>query len=461
MIILILSSVLAVSCGSDPSIAYSRDRIYVNIGYTYIISSGDINIKNSSSECEIISLDESIAQVSGFMVVPKSEGETTIRIRLVDNYSIYCDVRLIVTNITFVENASIRDNKVYINMSSESEKYNPITYSNDCNEIPEVSYNNKIIDYDYLTGKISPKALGETTVIVLFRDCNVSFKVYVIDKIFTKNMEINDCTVVEGYSGKFSFNIFPDNANTYSFFVQPNDYISVTSDGSYRALKCGEVTVYCEYSKNLTDSPILLSFKVTIIEELSDISISIVNSQTGSSAGQYLLEDKYIIRIVADNLTADNIRIVGATLVSDISSDSDGIFAEFYFKNTGANEIKVEVNFDGYTPVSTTTKTCVVKSISDIEVGAKWGSYTLYKSSDEKYHIYLDNGGNPNKATYLIFRAVLDGSEVSGIKVFDITAGGRQEMSSTTFDPTEVGEYTFAVEFRGASIGSVTVVVDN
>ncbi|MGN0961317.1 MAG: hypothetical protein ACI4PF_03870 [Christensenellales bacterium] len=458
-LILIISSAMFMACGKDPAIYYSRNEITINMGYNYVISSSDIQVRNSSSEYEIVSLDENIVEVNGYIVTPKQEGKTTIRIQLIDNNSIKFDIKVIVTNINYAKDVSVLNEKIYININNTNIIYNPLTLNEGCNEVPELTYDSKIIDYDYLSGKITPKALGETSVIVLFRNCNVSFKVYVIDKIFTKSLVVEDCTIVEGYEGKFNFQVFPDNANTFNFFSTSN-LINVSSDGSYKSLGVGEATIYCEYTTSLESTPILLSFKCNIIENFSDFEVEIVNVNNGQVSNYYLLESMYRLRIYAEGVSENNIKIIGnISSISNIKTDSSGLYLDFYFKNSGENEIGVEMSFDGVSVVLKHTKTVVVNRLTDIEIKAKWSAYFQSPRDDGKYYLSLENDGL--KANYLNFVPYLNDVFVNEeLKLYNVTSQGRSEVSST-FRPIDIGEYDFVFQIMGVDIGEITVVVEN
>lgn len=453
--ILILSSLVLSACSKDPSVIYSKDTITINIGYNYVISYSDIEVQNSSSEYEIVSLDESIAQVNGYIVTPKQQGETIIRIRLVDNNAVKFDIRLIVTDIKYAKSATIENEKVYVNFSENTDVFNAVTVSENCNEVPEIIYDKSVISYDYSTGKITPLALGETSVIVLFRDCNVSFKVYVIDKIFTKSLVVNDCTIIQGYSGKFNFSVFPDNANTYNFFSL-SDLLTVSSDGQYNAKNVGTATVYCEYTSAIDTAPVLLDFQVTIIDNIQSLDMEIVDIESGQKENYYLLEKKHRLRIYNCSIPSDNLSIIGnINMVSDIVSDSQGIYVDFYFKNTGENALKVDVSFDGKNVDLTQSKTCNVSTLSSVEIKVKLSIYLQSPREDGKYYVQLDN----TQTSTLRFVPYIGQYELSeAMTVYDVTSGDRVVVQNG-FQPTTAGEYTFEFEIMSATIGRLIVVV--
>lgn len=462
LIILILTSAMCVACGNGVSISYTKDKVYLNMGYTYIVSTGDVTIKNSSSEYEIVSMDESVATVGGNIIYPVAVGKTNIRIRLVENTAIYTDFELVVTNIVYAENAKVSNDRVYININKENESFNPIIYSNStANEVPEVSYNSKIIDYDYVTGKITPKALGETVVVVLFRDCNVSFRVNVINEIYTISMEIPDCNVVEGYSGKFAFSIFPDNANTYYFENVNNDYISIDSDGSYVAKKSGTITARCAYYSQLNGTLKYVDFQVNILEGISGLDVSVVSPSTEQKNTYYLKENMYRLRIKNTGISLDNFEIYGINIVGEISSDTQGIYVDFYFKNKGDNAIQIDVIFDGYNTAISSTENYLVHEISDIQIKAKCGSYPQDIASDGKYHMNLNGTGTLVSASLKFGAYLVENTKnisVNGIEIYNKETG--EKLASNTFSPSSTGEFTFVFKLNGVSFGESIVVVE-
>lgn len=457
IIILILFSCVLAACGKDPSITYSRKSISINMGYNYVISSSDIELNNTNSEYEIISLNEDIVTVSGHIITPQKVGETGVRIQLIDNTKIHFDIKVIVTNISYAESAVVDQEKVYVNINSDLDIFNPITLSEGCNEVPELIYNSDIISYDYVTGKIVPKALGETSVVVLFRDCNVSFRVYVIDKVFTKSIVMEDCTLLEGYEGKFGFKVFPDNANTYNFFTTSN-LLTVSSEGYYKTLEEGEAVVYCEYTTSLESAPVMINFNVTIISNISDFDVSVVNPENEQKKQYIFVEQAYRLRLGINNIDANNIKIVGdINFESEIRSDDKGIYVDFYFKNTGANTIQILVSFDGKTNVISKEFECKVNSILDIDIKAKWTTYYQSLGSDGKYHIYITNDGV--RPSSLKFNSLLNNVIINeGLKVFDTTNNTDVEIGHT-FVAEVVGEYKLKFEVMGYCVGECIIVV--
>lgn len=463
ILILIFTSTLCLACGRDAYITFKTDEIYLNLGNAYHVFSDDVVVHNSSSDFEIVSLDEDVAVVSGNVIYSLSEGETTIRIRLVENSAIYTDFKLIVTNITYATGVTIKDEKVYVNMGKDEVVYNPITYENlNVNEVPEVTYNDKIIDYDYLTGKITPKALGETVVVVLFRDCNVSFRVGVINEIYALSLEIPDCTLLNGYNGKFFFSMFPDNANTYSFFVPENDFIDVASNGTYVTRGVGEITAYCTYYSEFNGIQKLASFRVKVIDGVDDIDVCVMTIDSHEEKDYFLKENKYRLHIENHGISSQYIYISGVDFAGEIVENASGMYVDFYFTKTGSNEIVVDVKLDGYNSIITKKITCDVSLIEDINVLGYWSIYQtpIAKQKDGKYHIYLESNDDPSVITYIRFEGRIGDTAVGGIDVYNITGGDRVKTDSNTFNPTARGEYTFEFEYNGNILGLVYVVVE-
>lgn len=446
------------ACG-NPSITYAKDSITVNMGYNYVISSGDIQVENSSSEYEIISLDPSIAEVNGYIIMPKKKGQTTIRIQLVDNNSIRCDIKLTVTEIIFAEDIEVSNNLVYINMSKSNTAYNEILFNDGCNEVPELIYDNSVIDYDYLTGKITAKKLGDTVVVVLFRGCNVSFRVEVIDKIFAQSVLVEDCTIVHGYNGRLNFSVFPSNATTYNFFTM-SDLLTLSSDGYYSTNGVGEALVFCEYTAGVGLPPTQKMFKVYIVDTIERFEMEIVKTN-GQPTDKFLLEQLYRLRINVDDVISSNDIIWpnNIDIVTNPQTDNNGIYVDFYFKDSGDYSVKVDLSFDGKNASLSDSQMVSVKRISDVQIKAKWAAMIQNVGEDNKFHIYLTSDGlKPNN---LYFIPVLNGVElVETLKVFDITNGDKEEVSQF-FAPTAIGEYTFSFELFGIVVGNVSVVVEN
>lgn len=457
--ILILSSVLLMACGNDPSITYKSDTISINMGYSYVISSSDITLENTTSEYEIISLNEEIAEVNGYIITPKKEGETIIRLQLIDNTSFKYDIRLIVTNITYATSASVESSKVYINLSENDEAYNRITVSNGCNEVPEIKCDKSIVEYDYVTGKIIAKALGQSSVVILYRGCVASFMVYVTDVVYTKSMVVEDCTIIDGYSGRFNFSMFPDNANTYTFFTTDNDLLVVKSDGHYETKGTGTATVYCEYVSGPEKAPIMLMFEVTIIDYVNMVDFTIVEAESGQSRNYYLSNKKYRLIIESSELSSSSLRLGGdVSQSSQFVDDNGNKYVDFYFNGNGEKEVKIDVLFDGKNVAMTNSKSYVVSKVSDIEVKAKWLAYYQEPRADGKYYISIS--GNTESASSLTFVPTINDSIVyEQLIVYNVTSGSRVELTSA-FTSDVAGEYNFEFVLNGATIGRCIVVVE-
>ena len=134
----------------------------------------------------------------------------------------------------------------------------------------------------------------------------------------------------------------------------------------------------------------------------------------------------------------------------------------FLFDQIGSKNIVINYNLKLGNVDNKISKTLNI-NITDktvIEIGAKWSSLTLEKNSDGKYQIYLD-GEDGLRANYLAILLKVNGDFDNTLHydVYLVAGDNSKTKVDNVFRPTEVGEFTFEVEFEGESIGKIIVVV--
>jgi len=453
-IILIIMLILlpGCSCGKNPEISYKYNSITINIGDTYEVSDTDIEIQYATRDYRIIVLDESIASVSGNIITPLKKGKTTIRILLDED--VYVDVPLNVTHIIYAQDASVASDLVRINLTSDNIAYNKILLSESCNEVPRVTYERDVIDFDYVTGKITAKQPGETTVVVLFRNCNVSFRVIVSDKVFVKQFIIDDHKMFVGNEGKFNFSVFPSSANVYSFSTTDSNIINVSNDGYYRALNSGKASIAVEYSKSDTQVE-YIEFEVEVLEPITDLDTTI--TQENGEAVDYLLVDE-IYKLTLSNISlvsTEDITLEGSVGVSEIKEVTNGYDVYFAYNSSGNVKIDVVIDMGGGLKFVRAITTRVF-GYEDIEVVGSWSYYELLPTNNV-YELRL--GGGASEPSYINFVLKIDEYEVSqDYKIYDISSGVRVEVESH-FEPTEIGEYLLEFVMSDRSIKTIKIIV--
>ena len=451
-IILIIVSSMGVACGKDPSISYAKSQIQINFDETYTIDEDDIEIKHSKKDCVISILDTDIAELDGFQIIPKKEGNTSIRFAI-KGEDVYIDIPLIVTHIIYATNAEIEQNNIVININYQNDVFNRITLNEGCNEQPQVSYNKEVISYDYITGKIAPVAVGTTNVVVLYNACNVSFTVIIIDKVYTTAVEIEDHTIYVGNSGVFEYNVFPELANTYKFYSF-SDKLQVSDNGDYVANSSGEVDVFVEYYTS-ENTPVVKTFKVNIKEEINNFDFSIKN--TDNSECKYILKEKSYKLIISNvnNVSRDDIKVSNEFIIEDVLIGNDSVEVSGKFSNTGKQIVVIEITSNGN--IVSSSSEYDVYQISDIKITAKWSIYNQQQYPDGKYHIKLEE--TPNYPSYLKFSLNINDVIITDtFKVYDVT-NTKTEISKT-FTPSSIGEYILMFEFMEEEIGNISIVVE-
>ncbi|MBQ7352239.1 MAG: hypothetical protein IJW59_05230 [Clostridia bacterium] len=455
VVILIVFSFVGFACDKNASISFVHGNFSINIGQTYTFDSDDVKISGSKSDFQVFVKNTDIAEVQGKTLVPKKEGVTVLRFQLKKNAEIYCDVELVVTNIIYATNAVAEKDNIKINLREDSTAINKIITNVGCNEIPSVRYNSEILTYDYQTGLITGISEGETNVLVIFDGVYASFKVVVIDIVYVTYMNVSDCTIFEGSSGKFDFSIVPYYANTF-FFSTDSDILSVDKEGNYMAGSIGTATVVYSYQKGEGQEYIVGSFEVKITEAIDELDFDVYEND--DSLATYCLFDKtYRLKITLpegfgkDNLQFSSQNINGGNIV-----ESDGIaYLDFTFVKKIKTTIKVSIivgnlklDFE---------KDYNVYSYDDIEIRANYFGMDNAPDSDGKFTISLsESSGYPK---YIVFVAVLAKNRVKEtLKVYNVT-GGSSVLVGTKFQPDVVGEYTFEFEIGEYKYASIKVVV--
>jgi len=465
ILIFCASLCLACNCGKEPSISFSYDQITINIGDTYTINDEDIDVVDSESEYELIIVDTKIATIKGNVITPMVKGETLLVIQLKD-CDVYCEIPLVITNIIYATEASIQSEQVQINLDKSNLATNVISLNYGCNEVPKVTYNENIIDYDYVTGLITAKSEGMATVVVLFANCNVSFNVNVVNKIYTRTIEVDDCSVYKGSSGKFDFVVFPETANTYEFFTT-SELITIDQVGNFVAVDEGVAEITIKY---LTAEGVNYSYKtfnVTIYESPSQFDV-VVKNINGSDITYYLQGTTYLMTIsgvpeISKNMlsVSNNIEVLNSYV------ESNQLKVEFKPTSSGEIEIDIVLNVDKNYILNETVD-IEVKSIEDIEIYAIYFVYLQDVFPDGKYHIFP--GNDQGLVTYMDFSLAINNEEIDeNFVVYNVTGGTRQkcfdssmqESSRYRFETTELGEYALEFELNGIVVATCSIVVEN
>lgn len=454
-IILILCCCLCVacSCGKDASISYANKTITVNVGDVYEIHDKDIEILYSTRKYSVIIEDESIATIDGMKIVPKKKGNTKIRFELTEEDGVYCEVNLIVTHNIFASVVSVEDKNVKIDINENMIAYNKISLNAGCNEVPQVTYDRTIIDYDYKSGRILGVREGETTVVVMYKACSVSFNVVVVGDVYVKLVETRDYEIYQTSAGKFEIGLFPDTANMYEFECD-SDMLNIDKDGSYYAVSTGDVVVNIKYKTSEGSEYSYKPFNVKVLEPIDSFDVKLTNTED-KACSYYFIENKHRICISGvKNLEFENLAFSSNITIDSYYMNGTRLYIDFYFKNTGDNSVKIDMNLGGQLQLSETVSVHV-DSYENIVVKAKWFVNSQYPLSDGKYHLYINSTTKP---TYLKFSLEVNGVVMEeNYKLYNVSTGTKVEIVDK-FEPTIAGEYKLQFECDGEVLKTIWVV---
>ena len=454
-IILILCCLCtACSCGKDASISYAHKSITVNMGDVYEIDDKDVEILYSTRKYTVSILDDSVAQVDGLKVIPKKKGSTKIRFDLTEKDGVYCEITLIVTNNIFAKSVSVDNKNVKIDINENMIAYNKLILNQGCNEIPRVTYDSNVITYDYKTGRILALKEGETSVVVMYGACNVSFNVVVVGDVYVKLIEIDDYEIYKSSAGKFEYNIFPSTANMYEFECN-SSILEVNKDGSYYAVETGETVVNIKYKTSSEGKYSYKAFNVKVVEKIETFDLNITNIED-DNCSYYFVENMYRITVSnIKNLKFENLAFSSNIIVENYQFVGKKLCIDFYFKNVGENILKVDIDLGGELQLSQSVNV-LVSSYEHIVVKAKWFVNSQLPLSDGKYHLYI---GSPTLPTYLTFALEINGVMVQeDYKIYNVSTGTRIEVSGK-FEPTIAGEYRLEFVLNDDVVKTIYVVV--
>ena len=468
MFIISIFGFTACSC-NKMQISYSERSVQIYENEEYVIDESKVSIIGKTSEYSIFSLDDDIARVEGNVVLPVSVGSTKIRLKLATKKDIYTDIEFEVKKGKIAKTVTVQKSRIDLDMSDDVlTSLNKYVTNIDCDEVPSVTYDNTIISYDYISGVVTAKEAGHTKVIISFLKCETSFEVYVTKNIYATFMTVNDVYLYANSDGKLDFQIFPVNANTYNFYLSDEDKdrtdFIMYSDGTYISYKPTTITLNYFYYSAKNQRSDIGSFKVNVIEKLQDFDTQIRDDK-GASITNFLVNNTYkIIVDVSNNYGTPIISINGDFTNKSIISyvEYSGYEMTFLFDQIGSKNIVINYNLKLGNVDNKISKTLNI-NITDktvIEIGAKWSSLTLEKNSDGKYQIYLD-GKDGLRANYLAILLKVNGDFDNTLHydVYLVAGDNSKTKVDNVFRPTEVGEFTFEVEFEGESIGKIIVVV--
>lgn len=462
--ILILSAIFSASCSCkeenlDISISIAKTEFSLALNDTVDLKQYvTIDGCNNGFECEIS--NGAVLSIENGVVTPKSGGVSDVKCKVKGFGDYFVVAKFTINGVYLAETASVSLDKVIINLGAGKIANNKVIVDNKVTETPSISCDTSIATYNYSTGEVYAKSLGETVVTVAFERCEVSFEVVVENNIFVEQLDLRNTTMYVGDTSTFDFTVIPSNANQLRFYTESN-ILEVDNRGSYVAKEAGGAVVYCDYYlKGDTATKQTKSFYVSInaIPDYLDFSIM----STGGQPLEYMFASD-TAKIVFDmehyemleNFTfSDNIEV----LSSGIESGLDGSkYVLFKAKNLGLLNVEVSAiaRFDGTAKMMTKERSITVYSFDQISVEAKYDIYEIDADKNGNYYITFGS-----IVTSLSFSCKINGNDLSDIKVYAIAGSVKTELENGIFEIENQGENVIAIEYCGQEIKRFKVVVE-
>lgn len=467
-IMILISSVCLVACGKS-TISYTESSVKIYENEEYTIDENKVNISGKVKDYLIISEDENVARVDGNTIIPISVGKTTIRLKLNVKKDVHCDIDFEVTKGKIAKNASVQKSRIDIDMADENiTSVNKIVTNNDCDEIPVITYDSNIINYDYISGVVTALSSGSTKVIIEYKHCKTSFDVFVTKNIYTSLMIVEDMNVYENSEGKLDFSVFPSNANTYTFYLSEEDKdrtdFIIYSDGTYKSQNKTKITLNYFYYDAKNHRSEIKSFKVNVVEKLTDFDVEFTD-QNGAVVDNFLVNNTYKITIKIDNSLGAPVLNIDGNFVKKSSLqyvENSGYEMKIQFDVTGKANININYNLQLGSVDNKLHRefNLDVNDKANLTIGGKWLGLEL-QCIDGKYTIYLDglDGNRPNEIAIML-KVNGNFDTTLSYKVFKIMPDNSKEEVGYVFVPENVGEYIFEVEFEDEIVGQIVVLVE-
>lgn len=461
--IIFISMGVFIGCGDKPSISCDIKEISIYQNQEFTLKDKLVNVENYEDGYTIEIADESIAKVVDNRIIAKSVGKTKLKLMLDGYEEVFTEIDVTIKEGFVAKWISVDSPSVTINLGHESIKVNKINFNSNCTEVPVITYDEDIIHYDYLSGKITAIETGNTIVNISFAECQASFEVYITDVVYVESMTVDSSMqLFKNTTGKLTFGLFPSKANTYRFWTDSN-ILSITDKGYYQTFETGEAEINYQYYTSINDVSPVLSFKIIVVDSTIEYDISILDDQM-ISVSNYMLDKDYYL--VINCLPAVHGSLFSLSSNINIKStmswvDDYGYIIKFNFINKGNNKIDVY-----YNPISNNDSLEITRSIevavyseNDISLAAKWDIYIVSPNPDDgKYRIYKDN--TSYLYDYLEFCLLLGDTVYN--KPFDLyieNIDGSLIETNKLFYPDDIGEYKFVAKIGEEIIDRVVVLV--
>lgn len=459
-IILILSALIptACSCGKDsPQISITRDSFSIAMNETIDLNEY-IEIKGTKDGFDTIYFGEKIGIENG-VVTPLSVGETSIKCVLKEYEDIYVTVSVFVRDIYLATWVSIPNENVVVNMGISNTAINRVQVPSDITEIPTITYDESVIDYNYQSGTITAKKVGETIVKIAFEKCEVEFNVTVENIVYVEYFSVKDMSIYVGDIGVLNYIMIPTNANEYRLYTD-SQLLSLDSRGNYTALSSGTAKVNYEYA---TKNGGIIETKCGVFDVEIKPLPDAIDIQTfdfmGSSCNEFLEGEtiKLVIALNGFEKTSDFEILGDIEVVSEgLQTDDDGN-SYVFVKSTKVGQINITVSCDIMVEdVSRKISKSVspkIRAIGEISVMAKWGIYILQETNGEYVVNAPEEGDTPMEINFLF--------EEGGVLLENVELYiGDNKLDDNRFVAESVGRYVVKAMYRGVLIKEIVVVVE-
>ncbi|MBQ9791134.1 MAG: hypothetical protein IJW28_00965 [Clostridia bacterium] len=469
ILFLIVISFLFVGCGTTPTISYANSSITIEKGDYYNINTSNINVVGTSSYTLSYSIDNlSIASITNSTIKAESIGKTTLQImaRFVLNQVETTVEIVVIPKIVRADSVSVTNKNINLNLQNEY-TFNKLTATNSksqtVNEVPNIVITPKIVEYDYISGKVTGLSTGECVVTINYTKCSVSFNVNVYNHIYVKTFVLTDTafsntiTMFNGESGKLNYSFTPANANTFEFSTE-SDLLNITKDGVFETLGEGTAKVTLKYNKTKNET-ITQEFYIEIVKKLSVLEVEILSNpdldehlpllNTTINKNIAIKEKEYLLKICVDTpIDISKVTISNnITLLSSWEYINNTYYSTITFNNLGDDTIsleykntlynvKNEVKSNDYNVRIYSLENLVIEVRHNLlAIGKNGDTFTIYKKPD-----FLESF--TSHMTYVDFVCYLDEE-----KLLPYTDG----VSSSVSGVTLVGNIFNAISFEQSS----------
>lgn len=457
-IILILSALIptACSCGKDsPQMSITRDSFCIAMNETIDLNDY-IKVSGTKDGFDTIYSSENISIENG-IVTPLCSGDTTVKCVLREYEDIFVVISISVRDVYLATSVGVPNANVIINMGTNNTAINKVQVAGEITEIPSITYDESVINYEYLSGTITAKKVGETIVKVAFEKCQVEFRVTVENIVYVEYFSVEDMALYVGDSGVFNYIKIPANANEYRFYTS-SSLLSMDSQGNYTAVSSGVVEVNYEYvTKNgekLETKTGSFSVEIKALPDAIDIQVFDINNN-GCSEFWCGEKVKLVISLNGFEKTSDFEILGDIEVVSEgLQTDDDGN-SYVLIKSTKVGQINISVSCnilleDASRKISKSTS-IFVRDLGEISMIAKYGIYILQETNGE----YVVNAPE-DTSMEISFLFEEGGVLLEGVELYL----GDSKLSDTRFLVESVGRYTIHAMYRGILIKEIVVVVE-